>query len=49
MLLLRLVYLRGATVKTFERNRRTMLGTPLLMAPANARCSKGDSLYVTMP
>lgn len=38
------LYLRGETRNTFDRNRLIIFGTPLLMAPAKARCSNGDSL-----
>lgn len=42
-------YLRGATRRTCPRNLLNKFGTPCLMAPANALCSKGDREYLMIP
>ena len=42
-------HLRGTTLKACADMRRIMLGIPLLIIPANARCSNGDRLYTMMP
>ena len=40
---------RGRTRKMLERMRKKMLGRPLLIAPANALCSNGESRYWMIP